>query len=253
MTRPLDLLTDDLKRAAEAGDPFAQCEIAISFDYGNDGEQDFAKAADWYSKAAAQGHTCAVGNLLLQHILGQAQIWPPEDVFKRMLDLAASGDNSWENNVGLCFRNGFGTSQDYEKAIGWFTRAARGGSATAQFNLGGMYYEGGGVEKDLKLAVEWYTRAAQQREELALLQLGSMYQKGIGVEIDLLRARTLYSIAYRLGSGRAANHLGILFRRGLGFSGATSSPINCFWNRPEDQTLPTRRKTIPIAVSLVTG
>lgn len=216
MTSSLEILTGDLRKAAEAGNPFAQFEIALSLDYGNDGEQNFTSAAEWYSKAAAQGHTSAEGNLLLQHIFGQAQIWAPEEVFKRLLELAGSGDTEWENNVGLCYQHGFGTPQDYEKAVEWYTRAAHGGSGTAQFNLGGMYYEGTGVEKNLDLAVRWYTRSAQQREELALLHLGSMYQKGIGVETDLTRARVLYSVAYRLGSSRAANHLGILFKRGLG-------------------------------------
>jgi len=212
----LEILTEYLRERAAVGDPFAQFEIALSLDYGNDGEQDFSTAAVWYLKAAAQGHVSAEGNLLLQHILGQAQDWPPEHVFRRLLELAALEDTDWENNLGLCFQHGYGTPQNYQRAVELFSRAARGGSATAQFNLGGMYYEGWGVEKNLDRAVEWYTRSAQQREELALLQLGSMYQKGIGVEVDLARARTLYSIAYRLGSSRAATHLGFLFRRGLG-------------------------------------
>ena len=85
MTSSLEILTSDLRKAAEAGDPFAQFEIALSLDYGNDGEQDFTSSAEWYAKAAAQGHTSAEGNLLLQHILGQAHIWAREDVFEKAL------------------------------------------------------------------------------------------------------------------------------------------------------------------------
>ena len=210
------MLAKHLKKAAEAGDPFAQFEIAVSLDYGRDGEQDFDKAADWYFKAASQGHGAAEGNLLLQHVLGQVNLWSPDFVFKRLREIAQAGDREWENNLGLCYQHGFGTAQDYGQAAAWFLRAADGGLPIAQFNLAGLYYEGKGFEKDVGVAVEWYTRAARQREELALLQLGSMYQKGIGVAKDLSRTLTMYSIAYWLGSSRAANHLGFLFKHGLG-------------------------------------
>jgi uncharacterized protein len=210
------ILSEDLARAADEGDPFAQFERAISLENGNDGEQDFAQAAVWYAKSSAQGHASAEMNLLLMHVFGQADVLAPDAVIERLLALADAGDLECQNNLGLCYQFGFSAPQDYEKAVHWFARAALGGSATAQFNLGGMYYEGKGVEKDLDLALKCYKRSAEQRHELALLQLGSMYQKGIGVETNLGRARVLYSIAYRQGSSRAANHLGLLFKKGLG-------------------------------------
>lgn len=205
-----------IQQAAEAGDPFAQFELAIALDYGNDGEQNFEKASDLYAKAAGQGHDTAEGNLLVQHVLGQAHLRLPEMVFTQLTKRAESGDREAESNLGLCYQQGYGTTQNYEEAAVWFRRAAQAGLATAQFNLGGLYYEGKGLQKDLKRAVEWYTRAAQQRDELALLQLGRMYQKGLGVELNLNRALVLYLIAYKRGSVRAANHLGFMFKKGLG-------------------------------------
>jgi TPR repeat protein len=207
---------EKIRQAAEGGDPFAQFELALALDYGNDGEQDFEKASDWYAKAASQGHDAAEGNLLVQHVLGQASLRQPEVVFTQLKKRAESGDRESECNLGLCYQHGYGTSQNYEEAAAWFLRAAQAGLPMAQFNLGGLYYEGKGLQKDLGRAVEWYTRAAQQREELALLQLGSMYQKGLGVELNLNRAVVLYLIAYKRGSTRAANHLGFMFKKGLG-------------------------------------
>ena len=205
-----------IRDAAEKGDPFAQFELAIAFDYGYGGEQDFEKASAWYVKAASQGHDAADGNLLLQHIFGQASLVEPQEVFRRLKARGESGDREAQNNLGLCYQYGYGTEQNYAEAALWFRRAAEGGLATAQFNLGGLYYEAKGFEKDLHSAIEWYTRAAQQRDELALLQLGRIYQKGLGVEPDLRRAFILYLIAYKQGSVRAANHLGFLFKKGLG-------------------------------------
>jgi TPR repeat protein len=202
--------------AAEQGDPFAQFELALGFDYGWDGEQDFEKASAWYAKAAGQGHDAADLNLLLQHVFGQANLMEPHDVFRRLKVMAESGDREAQNNLGLCYQHAYGTEQNYLEAASWFRRAAEGGLGSAQFNLGGLYYEAKGFEKDIRSAIEWYTRAAQQRYELALLQLGWIYQKGLGVETDLRRAFILYLIAYKQGSVRAANHLGFMFKKGLG-------------------------------------
>jgi TPR repeat protein len=205
-----------IRQAAKDGDAFAQFELGLDLDFGTNGEQDFEKAADYLAKAASQGHKSAEGNLLLQHVLGQAKTYPPAEAFARLQTLAESGDREAQNNFGLCFQLGYGTAQDYGEAAIWFRRSAEGGLATGQFNLGGLYYEGKGLKKDLAIAIEWYRRAAEQRDELALLQLGWMYQKGLGVEVNLKRALVLYLIAYKQGSVRAANHLGLMFKRGIG-------------------------------------
>ena len=209
-------ILERIRQAAKDGDPFAQFELGFSYDYGAWVEQDFQKAAEFYAKAAKQGHGTAEQNLLLQHIGGQAKIYRPATVFSKLKDRAESGDRDAQNNLGLCFQFGYGTKQDYSQAMIWFRHSADSGVATAQFNVGGLYFEGNGVEKDLNIAIEWYTKAAEQREELALIQLGHIYQKGLGVDIDLKRAFLLYLIAYKQGSSRASHHLGFMFKKGLG-------------------------------------
>lgn len=211
----LDIL-GRIRQAAADGDPFAQFELGLDLDFGTYGEQNFEKAADYLTKAAGQGHQSAEGNLLLQHVLGQAKTYQPDVVFARLKSRAESGDREAQNNLGLCFQFGYGTAQDYGEAEVWFRRSAEGGLATAQFNLGGLYFEGKGREKDLATAIAWYTRAAEQRDELALVQLGWIYQKGLGIEVNLKRAVVLYLIAYEQGSVRAANHLALMFKKGLG-------------------------------------
>jgi uncharacterized protein len=114
--------------------------MGLDLDFGTYGEQDFQKAADYFAKAAGQGHQSAEGNLLLQHVLGQAKTYQPKLVFARLKNRAQSGDREAQNNFGLCFQFGYGTARDYGEAAVWFRRAAEGGLATAQFNLGGLYY-----------------------------------------------------------------------------------------------------------------
>ena len=209
-------ILERLRQAAKEGDPYAQFELGYAFDCGFGVEQDIREAAEFYARAAEQGHKVAEHNLLLQHVSKQVKLHLPAVVFAKLESRAQAGDLDAQNNLGLCFQFGYGTQQDFGQSMVWFRRAADGGLATAQFNVGGLYFEGHGVEKDLALAIEWYTRAAEQRDELALIQLGSIHQKGLGVEIDLKRAFVLYLIAYKQGSSRAANHLGIMFKKGLG-------------------------------------
>lgn len=221
-------ILERLRQAAKEGDPYAQFELGYAFDCGFGVEQDTRKAAEFYAKAAEQGHRVAEHNLLLQHVSRQVKLHLPAVVFAKFESRAEAGDRDAQNNLGLCFQHGYGTEQDYGQAMVWFRRAADGGLAVAQFNVGCLYFEGNGVEKDLAIAIDWYTRAAEQRDELALIQLGWIHQKGLGVEIDLKRAFILYLIAYKQGSSRAANHLGIMFKKGLGVTQDDSLAFQLF-------------------------
>ena len=52
------------------------------------------------------------------------------------------------------------------------------GDANAQYQLGLMYQKGKEYEQDFEKAVRWYTLAAKQGHVLAQFNLGLMYHKG---------------------------------------------------------------------------
>ena len=83
-------------------------------------------AAQWYQKAAEQGHAQAQCNL------------------------------AWD------YDNGCGVEEDPTMAVQWYQKAADQGHAQAQFNLGWDYNNGCGIEKDPAMAVYWYRKAAEQ-------------------------------------------------------------------------------------------
>lgn len=85
-----------------------------------------AKAAEWFSKAAEQGHV-------------QAQ-----------------------NNLARLYLEGRGVEQSDAKAAEWFVKAAEQGNAQAQYALGQMYQAGRGVEQSDAQAAEWFRKAADQ-------------------------------------------------------------------------------------------
>ena len=88
----------------------------------------------------------------------------PEEVkaFEGYNALAEKGDRVAQNNLGVCYNNGFGVAKDYVQAVSWYRKAVEQGYATAQFNLGVCYAEGEGVAKDQAQAVSWYRKAAAQ-------------------------------------------------------------------------------------------
>ena len=86
--------------------------------------QDYAQAANWFRKAADQGHASA------------------------------------QSNLGNMYSNGRGVPQNYAEARKWRGLAADQGNATAQYNLGHMYDIGQGTPQDFVQAHMWFNLAA---------------------------------------------------------------------------------------------
>lgn len=114
-----------LTRQAQNGDADAQLDLAYEYyDQGND-----AKAFEWFTKAAGQGHA-------------EAQF-----------------------NLGLMYEQGYGVRQDYQKAVEWYTKAAHQGVAQAQYNLGFKYYYGHGVRQNKSTAKRYFGQACDNGDQ----------------------------------------------------------------------------------------
>ena len=74
-------------------------------------------------------------------------------------------------------------------------KRAEKGDVEAQFMLGTLYRNGDGVTQDDQKAVEWFHRAADQGYPLALSALGSSYWAGRGVKQDYAQAYFFYELA----------------------------------------------------------
>ena len=59
-------------------------------------------------------------------------------------------------------------------------KAAEQGDIDAQYELGNCYYNGRGVSEDKAEAVKWYRKAAEQGHVNAQYQLGFLYEIGWG-------------------------------------------------------------------------
>ena len=101
--------------------------------------QDYAKAREWYEKAAAKGDANAMSNLGVLYDNGQGVAQDYAKAREWYEKAAAKGDANAMNNLGLLYNNGHGVAQDYAKAREWYEKAAAKGDATAMANLGVLY------------------------------------------------------------------------------------------------------------------
>ena len=119
-----------LTTLATGGDALAQYNLGLMYANGEGAPMDWAKAAEWYQKAAERGDAVA------------------------------------QNDLGVMYDKGEGVPQDRAQAAQWYRRAAEQGDRLAQRNLGAMYYKGEGVPKDLVKAYMWWNLVAAKGEDV---------------------------------------------------------------------------------------
>ena len=122
----------EAKDLAEQGDAWYQTELALMHHNGQGMPQNYAKAVEWYRKAADQGFAKAQANL------------------------------------GVMYAKGEGVPQDFSSAASWFRKSAYQGNSLAQHNLGLMYGRGQGVPQDYIEAYAWESLAARSGHENAI-------------------------------------------------------------------------------------
>ncbi|WP_332718829.1 peptidoglycan-binding protein [Pelagibacterium mangrovi] len=155
----------ELKLSAEAGDRFAQFEVGAILSEGTLVEQDFAQAAAWYERSAAQGFAPAqyrLGSLYeggrgVERDLEMARLW-----YQRA---AEAGNRMSMHNLASLYAGGELDAQDFEAAAHWFEQAAARGLTDSQFNLGMLHARGLGVEQDFEQSYIWFSLAARSGDQ----------------------------------------------------------------------------------------
>lgn len=117
----------------EASDENAEVQYGLGVKFANSKgtDQDYAQAAEWYRKAAAQSHPLA------------------------------------QFNLGVMYAHGQGVARDDVQSANWFDKAAQQGDAGAQYQLGKSCHRAslGPTENAPECRIEaykWYQLAAAQ-------------------------------------------------------------------------------------------
>lgn len=188
-----------------------------------DDAKDYIKAADYYYKAAMQGHAGAQNGLGVLYQLGRGVKQDKAEAVNWYKRAAEQNYAKAQRNLGVMYQYGRGVRQDDAEAVKWYRKAAEQGDGTGQALLGCMYQYGRGITRDDTEAVKWYHKAAMQGRSIAQHNLGYMYERGRGVTKDAIKAQEWYRKAVsthrraaELGRADAQNRLGVMYLEGKG-------------------------------------
>ncbi len=143
----------------------AMLNLGALYYTGRLGEQNFAKAVEYYKMAYDHGEWIACENL------------------------------------GYCYYYGRSVEADYARAYHYFVKTALQGFTQSLYKLGDMYAKGLYVEKDPDLAFALYQRAYDEMDESCevvadvCLRLANAYYDGIGTERNWNTALHYYQLA----------------------------------------------------------
>jgi cell division septation protein DedD len=169
---------------AAKGDPDAQFNMAQAYKLGRGVKQDLNMAADWYARAAKQGHLQAADSLgHLYHYQGKvAQALP-------FLEASSQrGEPRSQYLLATELFNGVNTTKDWVRAYALMTRASSSGLAPASRSLAEMdkYIPLSERQQGVAMAAEIERSSAQVRAaQIAGFPINTKPPTGVAQTIDV--------------------------------------------------------------------
>jgi len=154
------------RRAAEQGDPYAQCNLGDVYAQGLGVLKDDIVAVAWYRQSAEQGDFGALYKLGKMYTLGRGVT---RDFKVAAAWFCKADEHDTEHNpttLRISYEEGLGVPLD--EIIAAYRRAGEQGNLFWQMELAYMYENGWSVPKDIAEALAWFRKAAAQGDEMAL-------------------------------------------------------------------------------------
>jgi TPR repeat protein len=202
-------------------------------------QKDYAKALEWYLKAANQGHAQAQNNIGALYAFGQGVEKSITKAIEWYTKAAKNGNVYAQKNLAHIYHTGNGVQKDEDKAIEWYTKAAQQGNADAQWRLGCLYSD----RKDYANALKWYQKAADQDNASAQINLGGLYCDGLGVAKDYDKAVMWYRRSAYQGNKYGQNSLAWMYEKGYGVPKDLAIAAE-WYQKSADQGLPSAIKNL---------
>lgn len=161
-------------RYAEEGDAQCMYQLYRCFSKGWGTKQDFSKALFWLQKAADKSHQTAIKELVLAFKDGRFGAEQNLSLAcQYAIRLSELNNSTGHYQYGYMLYKGLGCTQNYEKAMECFEKAALQGHGSSMYMLGLCYRNGYGVPANRDIARSWLIKAAEKgvraaREELEI-------------------------------------------------------------------------------------
>lgn len=134
-------------------------QLGCLYYYGNGVDQDYAKAMEYFEKAANMGNPTSMG---------------------------------W---VGSFYQNGESVEKNIDTAIEWYEKQGEAGDGDGYNEIGKLYYFGEDVEQDYSKALDYFLKGSDLKNTYAMLDAGMCYENGYGTDIDYDKACEFYAKA----------------------------------------------------------
>ncbi len=202
--------TEWYERAETRGDINAAFALATQLLDDKSGKRDPARAGALLEKAAKAGHPAANYNLAIALLAANRE----EDDKRAVacLEIAAKaqvGDALYA--LGVLAKQGRGMPANEEAAARWMKQASAAGNVPGEVEYAIMLFNGTGVDKNEAAAASLFRRAAWQGNPIAQNRLAKLYQFGLGIAPDTIEAAAWHLAARSQGLKDAA--LDDLFER----------------------------------------
>ena len=133
-----------------------------------------------------------------------------------------------QNALGKAYADGLGVEVNLESAHQWLENAARQGSASHQHDFGMLLDNERSPLYNPEESARWYQLAAQQGFHDSIANLGLMHYQGRGVSRDIEKAKSLLMIAATNGHAAAQNNLGLMYTRDDGLQQDYEKAVHWF-------------------------
>jgi len=141
---------------------------------------------------------------------------------------AARRDANGYYNLGMCYMQGYGCTQDAGRAFQCFRAAAEDGHPEAINNIGGFYRDGIVVEINAATSVRWFQKSADLGNPYGQLNYALALQRGEGVKPDAEKAAALFKTASDAGLPEAMTAYGMCLFNGQGVDRDTKAAFKWF-------------------------
>lgn len=236
----------------------AQFYIAGIYNSGKLGYTDNAKYIEWTKKSAAQEHVPALRALGYAYEYGSFDVERNQELsyqyyekaFKKLLEMAKTGDEDAMHNLAWAYEYGKGTPQNktesrklYEKLLKIYKQQADRGDLDAMTSLGLYYKYGNGTSVNPSESMKWYKKAADLGYAPANYSLGSIYEWGENnVAADAAKALQYYKKAAEGGDIWCMYHVGEMYEEGKGVSKNMSEAKKWYERAAAEGFDPARKK-----------
>jgi TPR repeat protein len=124
------------RQSAEEGDATGQTLLAYAYETGQGVAKDEMQAVEWYKRAVEQNNASAQNNLAAMYEKGEGGLQKDLAKAAELYRLAAYQEHALAtNNLGRMYELGQGVETDFEKAVGYYRKAAALGNTAAKDNL----------------------------------------------------------------------------------------------------------------------